>query len=726
MPPRSRRPRAPATRATNRCSSAQPPTRAWRCAEGLTPLLRRALLALATCSGVAPAWAHDAPEEDLSELTSPVDPDSEEIEVVVRGERPPRAASSIVKGRDVLGAAPHGSGSDVLRTVPGVFLSQHGGPGKAHQIFFRGFDAVHGQDLEVWVGGAPVNEISHIHGQGYADLHFLMPEVVQRIEALPGAYDPSQGDFAVAGSMRLTLGYDQPGATLQAGYGAFDSRRLFLAYHPREAPAETFGAFELFESDGFGVGRPSRRASAIGQLLHPIEADLMLRVLVSGYAGHFGSAGVLRQEDVTAGRIGHYDSYNPSQGGRSARTQLVAELVHDDGDSELSIGPYLVLRSWDVHYDYTGFLVDEERGDTTHQHNDATTAGMRGRYRQRIEVFRHDDALEVGVSARSDWIDQGQHRPFSRDLQDGTEVDARLHTATLGGYVDAELHPLRRLLLRGGVRAEAVSLAVEDQTSGARRSAQGSFIGERVVADVVLLPRLHGIASWGRGFRSPQARGVADGAAVPFTTVRSAELGLRWHHLRQHASLAFYRTDLSQDLVFDETRGRNEPVPATERWGAAVHLETTRAGWFTSALGATLTRAVFREDGGRFRAGELVPYVPQIVSRADLAARPRLGTWHGRLVTAHLGLGIQGLFRRPLPYGELGRDAVITDLRLGLSTERLALQLDVRNALDLDWNDGEFVYASRFDREAPSSSLPARHFSAGEPRSWFLSATLHL
>src|SRR5690606_33772518 len=132
------------------------------------------------------------------------------------------------------------------------------------------------------------------------------------------------------------------------------------------------------------------------------------------------------------------------------------------------------------------------------------------------------------------------------------------------------------------------------------------------------------------------------------------------------------------------------------------------------------------EDGGRFRAGELVPYVPQIVSRADLAARPRLGTWHGHLVTGHLGLGIQGLFRRPLPYGEFGRDAVITDLRLGLSTERLALQLDVRNALALDSTAGEFVHASRFDREAPSSSLPVRHFNAGEPRSWFLSATLPL
>src|SRR5690606_13026777 len=150
-----------------------------------------------------------------------------------------------------------------------------------------------------------------------------------------------------------------------------------------------------------------------------------------------------------------------------------------------------------------------------------------------LSVFRDDDALTLGVSARSDWIDQGQQRVFSRELRDAAEVDAFVATASLVGYVDAEPHPLPRLLLSGGFRAEALSLAVHDQRNDTRRSAQGSFLGERIVADVALLPRLHGVASWGRGFRSPQARGVADGAPVPFTTVRSAELGLRWNDLHQ-------------------------------------------------------------------------------------------------------------------------------------------------------------------------------------------------
>lgn len=695
--------------------------------------------------GPSVARAHDAPEEHPTSGRRGAPPDAAETgaaettagssgppsdppatEIVVTGERAPRAASAVVRDRTLLGAAPQATGSELLRTVPGVFVSQHGGQGKAHQIFFRGFDAVHGQDLEIWVAGAPVNEVSNVHGQGYADLHFVMPEIVRRIDALPGSYDPSQGDFAVAGTMRFGLGYGEPGATVRASLGSFDTRRLFLAYHPEGASPETFGAFELFETDGVGVGRAAQRASAVAQLVHPIEDDLQLRLMASSYAGQFGGAGVLRQEDVDRGVIDRFGSYHGGQGGRSTRTQLVLGLLHDDGETELEVSPYVVLRTLNLTYDYTGYLVHPEHGDTTRQHNDSTTIGTRARYRQRLGLFRADDAFELGVSARNDWIDQGHRYEDRGGRPVDTLVDARLRTTTVGAYLDAELHPVKRLLLRGGLRADVASFAVEDRLASApRRESQGAFVGEKLVADLALAPRLHAVASWGRGFRTPQARGVADGARVPFTRVRSAELGFRWAGGSQRASLAGYATDLSDDVVFDETVGRNEPVPGTRRWGLAAHLETTH-DWFASGIGATITRAAFTERGGRFESGQLVPYVPQVVTRIDLAARPVLGTWSGRTIRGHFGLGMQGLFRRPLPYGELGRDALITDLRLGIRREQLELTLDVRNLLGLPWNEGEFVYASRFDPSGPASLIPVRHITAGEPRSVLLSAALHL
>jgi len=39
------------------------------------------------------------------------------------------------------------SSQEVLRKVPGLFIGQHAGGGKAEQIFLRGFDIDHGTDI---------------------------------------------------------------------------------------------------------------------------------------------------------------------------------------------------------------------------------------------------------------------------------------------------------------------------------------------------------------------------------------------------------------------------------------------------------------------------------------------------------------------------------------------------------------------------------------------------
>ena len=77
---------------------------------------------------------------------------------------------------------PVNSSQEILRKVPGLFIGQHAGGGKAEQLFLRGFDIDHGTDIGISVDGIPVNMVSHAHGQGYADLHFLIPETVDRLD----------------------------------------------------------------------------------------------------------------------------------------------------------------------------------------------------------------------------------------------------------------------------------------------------------------------------------------------------------------------------------------------------------------------------------------------------------------------------------------------------------------------------------------------------------------
>jgi len=658
------------------------------------------------------------------------EPASSAPEVVVRGEAPPRSASETRRDRRVLEAAPHHTASDVLFTVPGVYVSQHGGEGKAHQIFYRGFDAAHGQDLEITVAGVPVNEVSHVHGQGYADLHFVMPEVIQSVRAQPGSYDPRQGDFAVAGSVAFELGYSEPGVTAKAGLGSFGERRMFLAYHPAGASDATFAAAELHSTDGFGQGRAARRASAIGQLELELGGGYRARVLASSHAGRFGSGGVLRLDDIERGRVDRFDSYDTDQGGRSQRSQLAVSLGRVTEDFAFGVAPYLILRSLVLRSNYTGFLENEVAGDSTQQVHEATTLGATAWYRRRLQLLSSSDSVEIGASMRSDFIEQSQRRLSS--LDDGvtrTDLDADVRAAGIGAYLDLELRPIRRVRLRGGLRADELSFSSVDrgENAGSARTSQGMHLGKKGTLEVGLVEGVSAVASYGEGFRSPQARSLGNGETTPFTEVVSAELGVRMNDgERVRFATSVYRTALDQDLVFDEAASRNLPAPGSARLGFVADFVAEPAAWFTSAVGLTLTRATFSESGGRFREGELVPFVPQLVVRTDASVNGGLGRFGERELTGRAGVATTFVHRRPLPYGEMGSDVMVVDARAGARLGEFELVGEVFNLLDREYHDGEFVYASSFERGAVASQLPARHVTAGAPRSFFVSLAVYL
>lgn len=680
--------------------------------------------------------AEDRPGEVASPPTS--EPSGPAPDVRVSGSAPPRSASEVVRGRDVVLAAPHRTASDALSVVPGVFVTQHSGEGKAHQIFLRGFDAVHGQDVELWVGGVPVNEVSNIHGQGYADLHYVMPEVIREVEAKPGTFDPRQGDFAVAGSIRMKLGYPEPGATVKGSVGSFGTRRAFLALHPKEASEETFAAAEVYETDGFGPSRAARRASAIAQGRHDLSGGLALRVLASTYASRYDAAGVVPASEIESGRLDRFATLDPKQGGSSARSQLLVELRRDDDDGRFSVAPFVVLRTLRLRQDFTGFSGDGPRGmesDNTQQTNESLTAGATASYRKRLRLASARDSVELGVYGRHDRIDQAERRLSElNDAPTRTLVDAAVRGTNVAGWIDAAVHPLARLALRGGLRVDGLSYEAEDHVDakgapalGQGRVAQGSHLGKKLTVDYGLLPRARVLASYGEGFRSPQARGLSDGERAFLTEVRSYELGVRYDdRARIAGSVAGFYTDVSEDLVFDPQTARNERVPGTARAGLAAEVTAKVGDAFVMSSSATYTHASFTATDERYREGDRLPYVPELVVRTDASAKRTVARVFGRDLVARLGAGLEGLAGRPLPFGDSGRDVFLVDASAALRCKEIELGADVFNVLDAPWYDGQFVYPSNFARSPSPPRVPFRHVTVGAPRTFFLSLTLYV
>src|SRR5579872_1757908 len=164
------------------------------------------------------------PEEKRPPSAAPTPaPTASVEEVSVRGRAtPPSVGASDFNLRvGALRDVPHENASALLKLAPGILLTNEGGEGHAEQVFLRGFDAREGQDIEFTVGGVPINESGNLHGNGYADTHFVIPELVQRLRVVEGPFDPRQGNYAVAGSADYELGLEQRGLTAKYSVGNF-------------------------------------------------------------------------------------------------------------------------------------------------------------------------------------------------------------------------------------------------------------------------------------------------------------------------------------------------------------------------------------------------------------------------------------------------------------------------------------------------------------------------
>ena len=522
--------------------------------------------------------------------------------------------------------------------------------------------------------------------------------------------------------------------------GSFGAKRLFLAYHPKDTTDETFAAAEVYATDGFGPNRAARRASVMAQATHDFSDGLALRVLASTYAARYDSAGVVPAADVESGRLDRFATLDPKQGGSSARHQLLLEL-HEDGDGgRWSVAPFLVFRSLSLRQNFTGYVADAQRGgadklesDNSQQINDSITVGSTASYRKNVTLLSSRDAFEIGVFGRHDIVDQSQRRLAElNDAPTSTLVDAAVHGTNVAGYVDAALHPITKLAVRGGLRMDGLAYSAEDRVNAQgvavasqRRAAQGARLGKKLTLDYSLLPRIHAVASYGDGFRSPQARSLSNGERTFLTEVTSGEIGLRYADgKRFDGSLAGFYTDLSEDLVFDPVTARNERVPGTVRRGIAAELTARANDLLLLSSSATYTHASFTAGDDQYGQGDLLPYVPQLVLRTDATVKRKLTRVLERDLEGRIGTGLEGLIRRPLPFGDVGQNVFLIDASAALRLREIEIGVDVFNLLDTSWYDGQFVYGSNFSRAPNPPRVPFRHVTVGPPRTLFFSLTL--
>lgn len=647
---------------------------------------------------------------------------------VVSTRRPTVMASQrVIDARELSVAPRRRSADDLLRLVPGVLLSQHGAEGKGQQIFLRGFDAAHGSDVEVLVAGIPMNEASNIHGQGYLDLNFVIPEVVRQISVSKGPFLIQQGNFANAGTIRFELGVDPAARGTRVGYelGSTIRHRGVIIHAPRSLHRDSFLALEAMKDQGFAPGRQAQRVTSLNQI-RVVDSPSFgsLDLLGAGYYARFGSPGALAVSDVADGRVPFDGVYQSDGGGSSIRalTSLRHQKSFDHGRLEQRL--YGQFRHFDMLENFTGYLQDPVYGDRRAQTHKFFSGGYNVEYTRSLHETL---TLIVGGNWQGESIAQTDTRVDENHavVQQNWDLGVGQHTA--GARAGLRWRPTKWLTLEGGGRADLFAYDVIDHLHDElRRKKVLGKASPRFLAAFKLGERWSLFTAYGRGLRAPEARSILAGVTTPSDVTLdrykggtgrifpsdAVEVGTRFTGKRPiTVGLAAFGTWIDRELVFDHVSAVNIELNQTRRLGVELDISVRPLKWLELRQDLTVVHARFVGSGAP------IPGAPPLLSATSMTLVHPSGI--------RAGARLQVVGARPLPHGAHAATYALLDLSLGYRRGPLELGVQVDNATNVRWKEGEYHYASYWNQDEARSTLPSLHFIAGPPLAVRLATTLH-
>ncbi len=651
-------------------------------------------------------------------------PSSEPVEVYVWGQQPTSTATEqTVRQRD-FELRPTMTPADILRLVPGLFIAQHQGGGKSDQIFLRGFDADHGTDVAVFIDGIPVNLVTHGHGQGYADLHWLIPEVVDHVEVYKGPYFVQFGDFNTAGAVNIITKRRDKDTTLTVTGGSYSQQRYLSILSPPEGtPLTPYIAFEAYHDLGpFKNPEYFNRFNLFSKFTLLSTATSNLSFLGTYFKSYWDASGEIPAREVRAGRLGRFDAVDNSEGGKTERQNL--NLVYNYADARQSFNAQ-VWTSWyqfDLFSNFTFFMDDPVNGDEIEQTDKRFLGGSYLNYRRNYTLFDVPTETLVGFSSRTDHARVGLFHDVNRQRL-STTTDSLINQTNLAWYAQQEIRPTSWLRTQIGARLDKFFFDVRNigTPDNPISGKDDGFIASPKV-NVILSPfsdnrvakRSEIYLNFGGGYHSNDARDVV---SSPGSTVLpralGGELGFRTKlYDRFDMAIDYWRLHLASELVWAGDDGTTEPKGRTQRQGVEGESRYQILPWLSADMDASYTWAKFVDGGGA------IPLAPRFLAYGGFTARHPSGL-EGRIQMRSVGNR----------WGDEDRVSTIHgynifDLLLKYKWDRYEYLFSINNLANKQWRSAQFYHESQLKTEgAPVNDI---HFTPGEPLTIRAGITVHL
>lgn len=628
------------------------------------------------------------------------------------------AASQGVANANLIANRPALRVGELLEFVPGMIVSQHSGDGKANQYYLRGFNLDHGTDFASFVDGMPVNMHSHAHGQGYSDLNFIIPELVQRIEYKKGTYFASEGDFSSVGAAHIRLADTLASGIASLSIGENSYLRAVLANSLPASNGTMLYGLELNRNNG-PWENPENVRKYLGTLRYS-QGDSMrgYSITAMAYVNSWNSSDQIPLRAVESGQIGRFGSIDASDGGQTSRYSLSYAMRQRSASSLFEMDAYAVQSTLDLFSNFSYFLANPENGDQFNQSERRRIMGL-----QLSQSWFHNLAgLEmrnkIGIQTRNDTLSPvgiyyslGQQRVSTLREDQVSQTSAAL-------YAENTTQWLAKFRTIAGLRYDAYRFKVHSSIEGNSGRARDQLVSPKFSFILGPWNKTEYFINMGHGFHSNDARGTTqtrlpDGSAAvqvtPLVKTKGAEFGIRSEVIPGlQSSLAVWGLNIDSELLFIGDAGETEASRASRRTGIEWNNHYIAAPWLLLDLDLAASRARYRQSSS---AGQFIPGSIDKVASFGLSVND-LGHWYGGLELRYFG-------PRPLTEDNSVRSkaSALGSARIGYRfSDTSKLTLDVFNLFDKQASDIDYYYRSRLPGE-PAAGVEGQHFHPVEPRS---------
>jgi hypothetical protein len=663
---------------------------------------------------------------------------------------PPNLANQMTVAGDDLNARPVPRPGELLEAAPGLFVTQHSGEGKANQYFLRGFNLDHGTDLAISVDDMPVNMRTHAHGQGYADLNFLMPETVNSLDIRKGVFFADVGDFGNAGALAISLKDTVQQRTAGLTTGSFGYERLFEIGSAKAGEGNLLVAGEVVTYNGPWVNPDEiRKFSGMMRYSQGTATDGFSATAMA-YSNKWNSSDQVPLRAIASGVIPLYGELDPSDGGDTSRFSLSARIAQTDDAGSWKANAYLIRYTLDLYNNFEWFTPNAETtvpqvpcgnalppgvggqagcspifGDQFHQRDDRVLGGFNASRTYKYAYAGLPTETTIGIQTRYDAISLGLTDTYQRAFMANIRSD-RVGEGSVGIYGENTIHWTKWFRTTLGWRGdyfEGTDNPIFDQNNSGRSQA---VIGSPK-ASLVFGPfnKTEFFLGAGMGFHSNDVRGtiiteypvdrVLDPAIISsplgadplLVRTRGAEVGVRTKAVQGlDSSVSLFMLDQASELVFEGDIGQTVAGRASERYGVEftndyrpvpwVHIDANLALSHARFLGYDFEQAKLYQSLAGYPVAEIgnlpgnyIPNAPWIIASAGVTLGEKTG-WFGTLRWRYLGttpLTEDNVFRSP--------PTSLFNGRLGYAFDNgWKVQLDGLNLFDTKTNQITYAYGS--------------------------------